>query len=70
MIKKIFFEVYSFIKDIFLFPSYYHKVPTSFTFNKLPYQNIRILIDIFLTLRYQKKLINQISNDKRKVFSK
>jgi len=69
MTKKIFSEIHSFLKDIFLFTSYSHKVPISLTFNKLPYQNIRIAIDIFLTQKYQKKFINKISNDKkRKLF--
>ncbi len=66
IIKSIFFEIYAFLKDIFLFTSYSHKVPISSTFNKLPYQNIRILIDVFLTKRYQKKFIRKISDNKNK----
>ena len=57
MIKKFILEIYSILKDIALFASYSHKVPISFTFNKLPYQNLRIFIDIFLTKKYQKKII-------------
>ena len=65
MIRKLFLESYSFLKDIFLFTSNYHKVPTSFLFNKLPYQNLRILIDIFLTKKYQKKLMKIIPEENK-----
>ena len=61
MIKKLFLEIRSFFKDILLFASYSHKVPVSFIFNKLPYQNFRITIDFFLTQKYQKNFINKIS---------
>ena len=60
MIKKFILEIYSILKDIALFASYSHKIPISFTFNKLPYQNLRIFIDIFLTKKYQKKIIKKI----------
>ena len=70
MLKKIFTELYSLLKDIYLFTSYSHKVPISQTFNKLPYQNLRIIIDNYLTNKYQKKYINKISNEKKIVFQK
>ena len=70
MIRKLFLESYSFLKDIFLFTSNYHKVPTSFLFNKLPYQNLRILIDIFLTKKYQKKLMKIMPEEKQKLFKR
>ncbi len=66
MMKKIFFELYSFFKDIFLFPSYSHKVPISTLFNKLPYQKVRILIDIFLTKKSQNKILNNAEDNKKK----
>ena len=66
MIKKLILEIYSILKDIALFASYSHKIPISFTFNKLPYQNLRILIDIFLTKKYQKKIIKKFPlNDQK-----
>tara|TARA_A100001015_G_scaffold293058_1_gene369175 strand:+ start:90 stop:1046 length:957 start_codon:yes stop_codon:yes gene_type:complete len=68
MIKKLFLEIRSFFKDILLFASYSHKVPVSFIFNKLPYQNFRITIDFFLTQKYQKNFINKISNNKKQIF--
>ena len=55
MIRKLILEIYSILKDIALFASYSHKIPISFTFNKLPYQNLRIFIDIFLTKNIKKK---------------
>ena len=70
MIRKLFLESYSFLKDIFLFTSNYHKVPTSFLFNKLPYQNLRILIDIFLTKKYQKEINEDYTRRKQKLFKR
>ena len=66
MIKKFILEIYSILKDIALFASYSHKIPISFTFNKLPYQNLRILIDIFLTKKYQKKIIKKFPREEQK----
>ena len=66
MIRNFILEIYSIIKDILLFASYSHKVPISFTFNKLPYQNFRIFIDILLTRKFQKKIIKKSNTDKKK----
>ncbi len=66
--KKLFYESYSFLKDVIMFPSNYHKVPASTIFNKLPYQNLRILIDIYLTKKFQKKIINGLSSEKKLLF--
>tara|TARA_E500000178_G_C16873111_1_gene685383 strand:- start:12 stop:968 length:957 start_codon:yes stop_codon:yes gene_type:complete len=66
MIRKFILEIYSILKDIALFASYSHKVPISFTFNKLPYQNLRILIDIFLTKKCQKKIIKKFPINEQK----
>ncbi len=68
MIKKVTLEIYSLLKDIILFSSYSHKVPISKIFNKLPYQNLRILVDSFLTTKYQNKILKNISNDKKPFF--
>ena len=66
MIKNFILEIYSILKDIALFASYSHKVPISLTFNKLPYQKLRIIIDNFLTKTYQKKTLKRLSVDKKK----
>ena len=66
MIKNFIIEIYSILKDIALFASYSHKVPISLTFNKLPYQKLRIIIDNFFTKTYQKKTLKRLSVDKKK----
>ena len=55
MFKKIFSETSKSLKDIFLFASYSHKIPQSLLFNILPYQNLRIRIDTFLTDKFKNK---------------
>ena len=65
MLKKIFTELYSLLKDIYLFTSYSHKVPISQTFNKLPYQNLRIIIDNYLTNIYQKNILIKSQTKKK-----
>jgi hypothetical protein len=55
MFKKIFSETHKSLRDIFLFTSYSHKIPNSILFNILPYQNLRIRIDTFLTNKFKKK---------------
>ena len=53
MINKIFSETNKSLRDIFLFASYSHKIPHSLLFNLLPYQNLRIRIDAFLTDKFK-----------------
>lgn len=53
MINKIFSETNKSLRDIFLFASYSHKIPHSLLFNLLPYQNLRIKIDAFLTDKFK-----------------
>ena len=66
--KKILLEIYFFFRDIALFASYSHKVPTSFIWNILPYQNLRVLIDIFLTKKFKKKIIKNKEDNKKSIF--
>ena len=67
MIKNFIIEIYSILKDIALFASYSHKVPISLTFNKLPYQKLRIIIDNFFTKTYQKNFKKTFSRQKEKL---
>ena len=60
MFKKIFSETSKSLKDIFLFASYSHKIPQSLLFNILPYQNLRIRIDTFLTDKFKNKFSQKI----------
>ena len=59
MFKKVFLEVYRCLKDIFLFASYSHKIPNSMLFSILPYQNLRIEIDAFLTNKFKKNFLSK-----------
>jgi hypothetical protein len=43
-------------------------VPASLLFNNLPYQKLRILIDSFLTKKYQNRLLKNFSNEKINFF--
>ena len=54
MFKKIFSETSKSLKDIF-YLLYSHKIPQSLLFNILPYQNLRIRIDTFLTDKFKNK---------------
>ena len=63
MLKKFFLEIYNTFRDVFLFASYSHKIPNSPLFNILPYQNLRIIIDSFLTNKFKNKFFSE--NDEK-----
>ena len=69
MIKKFILEIYAILKDITLFTSYSHKYPTSKIFNKLPYQQLRILFDYFLTKIYQMKIAKNFHLEKKETLN-
>jgi len=69
ILKKIFSEIQKSLRDIFLFSSYSHKIPGSLLFNILPYQNLRIRIDTFLTNKFKNKFIRK-DNEKTSFYEK
>ena len=69
MILKKFFRNTKITKRYFFFSSYSHKIPSSLLFNILPYQNLRIRIDTFLTNKFKKKFIRK-DNEKTSFYEK